>query len=52
MSRVRTRCVRFVAVLVGVQLAAGALSQETTTYSYDALGRMINAVISGGPNSG
>jgi hypothetical protein len=33
-------------------LSCGALAQETTTYSYDGLGRLKGSVISGGTNSG
>lgn len=37
---------------VAVALMGGAaLGQETTTYSYDALGRLTGSSISGGPNN-
>lgn len=35
-----------------IALASGAIAQETTTYSYDALGRLKASTISGGPNAG
>jgi YD repeat-containing protein len=38
------------AVLIGGCQAAHA--DETTTYSYDALGRLVATGITGGPNSG
>jgi len=44
-----------VARLLGIAaafLAASALAGETTTYSYDALGRLTNAAHSGTANSG
>jgi hypothetical protein len=31
-------------------MGSAALAQETTTYSYDALGRLTGSEISGGPN--
>jgi uncharacterized protein involved in exopolysaccharide biosynthesis len=31
-------------------MAGGALAQETTTYSYDGLGRLKSSSIAGGPN--
>ena len=37
-----------VAGLIGSALPA----QETTTYKYDALGRLVTSVRSGGPNNG
>jgi YD repeat-containing protein len=33
-------------------VAAAALGAETTTYSYDALGRLVATTRSGGPSSG
>jgi hypothetical protein len=33
-------------------LSCSALAQETTTYSYDGLGRLKGSVITGGTNSG
>jgi len=33
-------------------LSCSALAQETTTYSYDGLGRLKGSVINGGTNSG
>jgi len=33
-------------------LSCSALAQETTTYSYDGLGRLKGSVIAGGTNSG
>lgn len=35
-----------------VILAAGANASETVTYGYDALGRLVSSVRSGGPNAG
>lgn len=35
-----------------VVLSCGALAQETTSYSYDGLGRLKGSSISGGTNSG
>lgn len=39
-------------VAVGTLMGSAALAQqaETTTYSYDALGRLTGSSISGGPN--
>ena len=38
---------------LGVALvSAPACAQETVTYSYDALGRLVASTTSGGPNSG
>jgi YD repeat-containing protein len=34
----------------GLTIASVAIAQETTTYSYDALGRLTGSSISGGPN--
>lgn len=33
-------------------LATAALGSETTTYSYDALGRLVSSTQSGGPSTG
>lgn len=33
-------------------LSYGALAQETTTYSYDGLGRLKGSTITGGTNNG
>lgn len=41
-----------VAGLTLVGGAVGALAQETTTYSYDALGRLTGSTIVGGTNNG
>lgn len=35
-----------------IVLASSALAQETTTYSYDSLGRLKGGTISGGTNNG
>ncbi|WP_363130087.1 hypothetical protein [Sphingomonas sp.] len=32
-------------------MGSAAAAQETTTYTYDALGRLTGSSISGGPNS-
>jgi hypothetical protein len=40
------------AVLAGVCLSASAYAAETTTFSYDALGRLIATSNSGGPRNG
>ncbi|MDB5708238.1 MAG: hypothetical protein JWL96_308, partial [Sphingomonas bacterium] len=37
-----------IALLIGVPSSA----QETTTYTYDSLGRLVTSSVSGGPNSG
>jgi YD repeat-containing protein len=36
---------------VAAALGNAALAQETTSYNYDALGRLTGSSISGGPNS-
>lgn len=36
----------------GIAVATGASAQETTTYTYDARGRLTNVQRSGGPESG
>jgi YD repeat-containing protein len=41
----------FASVCFGV-LPVGVSAQETTTYTYDELGRMISSAISGGSNNG
>lgn len=41
-----------VSVAFAALLASGALGQETTTYTYDELGRLNTSTISGGPNTG
>jgi len=38
--------------LTAAILACSALAQETTTYSYDGLGRLKGSTIAGGTNSG
>ena len=40
------------AALTAMLIAAPTIAQETTTYTYDALGRLITTSISGGPNNG
>jgi len=40
------------ATLVAILIVAPSIAQETTTYTYDALGRLITSSISGGPNNG
>jgi hypothetical protein len=42
----------FCVVLTAMLIAAPTIAQETTTYTYDALGRLITSSISGGPNNG
>ncbi|MGH6615198.1 hypothetical protein [Sphingomonas sp.] len=49
--RRKHRLLAGVACLALVGGAAGALAQETTTYSYDDLGRLTGSVLSGGPNA-
>ena len=39
-------------VLTTILIAAPSIAQETVTYTYDALGRLIASSISGGPNNG
>jgi hypothetical protein len=51
----RTRS--YIGLLIGANLAfctasAPAYAQETTTYTYDAKGRVVGVVRSGGPSSG
>lgn len=38
--------------LFGALMAAPAIAAETTTYTYDALGRLTGSSVSGGPSSG
>lgn len=38
--------------VIALTLASSALSSETTTFAYDALGRLIKGTRSGGPSSG
>jgi YD repeat-containing protein len=40
------------AIFAGLTTASPAIAQETTTYTYDALGRLVTVVHSGGPVSG
>lgn len=44
------RQIFFVIALASIAVTASA--QETVTYSYDALGRLVATSVSGGPNSG
>ena len=37
---------------MSIALGGKASAQETTTYVYDALGRLVSTSVSGGPNSG
>ncbi|WP_375399083.1 RHS repeat domain-containing protein [uncultured Sphingomonas sp.] len=39
-------------VLVGLSLGGAAQASETTTYSYDALGRLTGVQVAGGPSDG
>lgn len=39
-----------VSVATAAVLSCSALAQETTTYSYDGLGRLKSSAIAGGPN--
>lgn len=43
---------RLIAITMGIFLSSAASAQETTTYSYDALGRLVTSQISGGANNG
>jgi len=38
--------------LAAIFIAVPSIAQETVTYTYDALGRLITSSISGGPNNG
>lgn len=40
------------AVVVAAALAQGAVASETTTYTYDELGRLVSSSNSGGPRNG
>ena len=40
------------AIMTAMLIAAPSIAQETVTYTYDALGRLIVSSISGGPNNG
>ena len=40
------------AALAAILMVVPSIAQETTTYTYDALGRLITSSISGGPNNG
>lgn len=40
------------AVVFALAFASPAIAQETTTYSYDALGRLRTTSTTGGPNTG
>jgi YD repeat-containing protein len=44
------RCLWLMGALAGTPLAAQA--QEATTYTYDALGRLVATNTNGGPNNG
>src|ERR1700754_4325403 len=56
--RARENCMRRVKVWLAssaatiVVLSYAALAQETTTYSYDGLGRLKGSTIAGGSNNG
>jgi YD repeat-containing protein len=51
--RTRVLCIAGGAVLpIAAIYATAALGSETTTYSYDALGRLVTTTRSGGPSSG
>lgn len=39
-------------VVVVALIASASIASETTTYSYDALGRLVATTRSGGPSSG
>ena len=47
----RTTWLALICVIV-IPVTVAAQTQETTTYTYDALGRLITSTISGGPNDG
>lgn len=49
--RMRGRVAVVIATLSGL-IATPSIAQETTTYSYDAQGRLIGSSISGGPANG
>jgi len=53
---IRTRLLCCIAggaiVPIATTLATGAFGSETTTYTYDALGRLVATTRSGGPSSG
>jgi len=47
----RARATFSLAVLATAMLfGAASIASETTTYSYDALGRLTSSTLSGGPN--
>jgi len=48
----RAACWLSGASALAIVLTTAALAQETTTYSYDGLGRLKGSTISGGINSG
>ena len=51
--RMRARTTFSLAVLSTAMLfGAASIASETTTYSYDTLGRLVTATRSGGPSSG
>jgi hypothetical protein len=43
---------RLLITCASMLVAPAAMAQETTTYTYDALGRLIVSSTSGGPNNG
>ena len=47
--RIRTTCA---AAGMALTLATSAQAQETSTYTYDALGRLTNVTTFGGPSNG
>lgn len=47
----KRRLAFWLAGLGGTLLVGSAFAQETTTYSYDAQGRLTGSTIAGGPNN-
>lgn len=47
----KTRLLTTCCLAVASVLSSGASASETVTYNYDALGRLTNTAISGGPNN-
>ncbi len=46
------RKARLTLIMAGALIASAAFASDTTTYTYDALGRLVGTTVSGGPNNG
>jgi len=48
----RRRALLLSGVAIATLIESASFASETTTYSYDALGRLVTTARSGGPNNG